>query len=84
MSAANMDVVADRVDDARMRLLRAGGIADLIAEVACDYADGKVAEPRTLGSIWQAALELAQIVDAVAGDLEPGVVFADERQATDA
>lgn len=79
-----MDVIAGRVDDARMRLLRAGGIAELIANVACDYANGKAAEPRALSSVWQSALELAQIVDAVAGDLEPDVVFADERQATDA
>ncbi len=78
MSTANMDVIAGRVNDARMRLFRAHGIAELIADVACGYANGKPAEPRALSSVWQSALELAQIVDAVAGDLEPDVVFADD------
>ena len=78
MSTTNMDVIAGRIDDARVRLFRAGGIAELIADVACDYANGKPAEPRALSSVWQSALELAQIVVAVAGDLEPDVVFADE------
>ncbi|MGD9597617.1 MAG: hypothetical protein AB7G76_06270 [Steroidobacteraceae bacterium] len=78
MSTTNMEVIAGRVHDARMRLFRAGGIAELIADVACGYANGKPAEPRTLSSVWQSALELAQIVDAVAGDLEPNVVFADD------
>jgi len=34
-----------------------------------------------MSSVWQSALELAQIIDSVAGQLEPDVVFADERQA---
>lgn len=78
MSTTNMDVIAGRIDDARVRLFRAHGIAELIADVACGYANGKPTEPRALSSVWQSALELAQIVDAVAGDLEPDVVFADD------
>lgn len=80
------DEIAERLEAQREILYRAGGIAHLIVTSSNQLTNGELqaiargdASPAHANAIataiWHGALQLEQMIDEVAGELEAGAVF---------